>query len=1050
MNVTKTKINLYKFVSTTGIQAASDAKPETQATVEVQTKQVEAINQLGNVVNGIAASISKIENIEIARLKALSKKTREFEPDYTKPKKIKLNLFGKLLEAFKMPNFLKGLFDILMAFLKKLILLPVLKWLADPKNKETIIKTFQVIYKVFSAITKFVTSAFAMGITSIAKAIRGDGMSSWQRVFFFAKGILAFGAILIGLKWLNPLRIAKTMKEIGMIFKGFNVALFNFRNALRAKRGLKALKYGKGVAGTKFLRRAPGFTKGALITGGLLSVGSIIRDMNTEDKGGEEDVPERRMGGPIGKNQGMRKISKYGGMIRGPETGYPVSMDGGKTTSFIGHGTEQVSVDKKGSGYVIPINNAATRANPYLTDFNRIAAMGMGMPEMFLGGLFKGAGNLLSGKSWGGTRGVGPVASGAEYASRLSGAQTNSPSTKPGFWGQVGSFLTKGDGNISGAQMIGRALGNERAGASIGNILGIFQGGGSGPNGQATGMDIIRGVAGNFLGGTKAGGYINAALGIGDILKGEGNWASKFRDIAGQYGDTIANLIGGKTGATVGNFLDSYFNGTAGGGSIAEMLGGAASAGVGRIADAANTTTSGGYSGGMGITDPDGGMKAAKIVGKSMLDRGYTVFGHPHFRNNKFSKEIGANPKGFDPSGRQPVGGGPFHSRGLGLNIADYRPGDQGARLRNLSDFLRGQIDTFKIVQIVHDKWGMWFAGQKEKKGPSRYGYPNAIGVGIADKTPEETGVGSQQAIANNQRSIMKKALEGGDGSVGDAALNIRKVFNQASAAEGGASKSLFGGDFFLDILNKEDNKISDMFMSNSDYQKGLDAFALAQDNEGLSNFLYKKGANEDQAMNYMNLIDGDLFTKTPLFNNDDSAYSFSDTLKIGNSLYTTDDGKSATDFYAKKNAGVTDSEIKDKKKSVYSASDMRSGKAFTRQKDDSLISKANKGQSNVNRVGGGEFGAPNADSDERSKEYYQRKASRDREHAMSAMNDKIQATIQTALASVQAHNSSVQALVQSENQKVLQMQKNAKEMAAKVKRARRDRQQNQNQSAIA
>ena len=200
MNVTKTKINLYKFVSTTGIQAASDAKPETQATVEVQTKQVEAINQLGNVVNGIAASLGKIEEIEIARAKALAKKAREFEPDYTKPKKIKLNLFGKLLEAFKMPNFLKGLFQILMAFLKKLILLPVLKWLADPKNKETIIKTFQVIYKVFSAITKFVTSAFAMGITSIAKAIRGDGMSSWQRVFFFAKGILAFGAILIGLK----------------------------------------------------------------------------------------------------------------------------------------------------------------------------------------------------------------------------------------------------------------------------------------------------------------------------------------------------------------------------------------------------------------------------------------------------------------------------------------------------------------------------------------------------------------------------------------------------------------------------------------------------------------------------------------------------------------------------------------------------------------------------------------------------------------------------------------------------------------------------------
>ena len=64
MNVSKTKINLYKFVSTTGIAAASDAEPKEKATVAVQEKQVEAINQLGGVVNGIAASLIKIEEIE--------------------------------------------------------------------------------------------------------------------------------------------------------------------------------------------------------------------------------------------------------------------------------------------------------------------------------------------------------------------------------------------------------------------------------------------------------------------------------------------------------------------------------------------------------------------------------------------------------------------------------------------------------------------------------------------------------------------------------------------------------------------------------------------------------------------------------------------------------------------------------------------------------------------------------------------------------------------------------------------------------------------------
>lgn len=1037
MNVSPSKINLYKFVSTTGIAAASDAKKGDKELVKIQTKQIEAVNQLGGVINGISSSLIKIEKIELARAKALAKK-KTFEPDYTTPKKRKFTFAGKLLEAFKAPNFLKGLLMMLGALFKMLVGIPILKWLADKKNQQTIVNTFKVIYGVFKAISKFIGGAFVMGINSLAKALKGgENMSTWQRVLLFAKGIVAFGAIIVGLKWLNPLRIAKTMKEIGRIFKGFNVALFNFRNALRARKGLKSLKYGKGVAGTKFLSRGPGILKGAAVVGGVVAAGSLFMGGDAEaGEEGEEEVPERKFGGPVGKQYNTgRSISKYGGMIRGPETGYPVSMDGGKSTSFIGHGTEQVVSDKKGGGYVIPINNAATRANPYLTDYNKAAANMMGMPnapEMFLGGLFKGTGNLLSGKTWGGGNrgtgrdgGFGIGTHGSGWPS--DGAQTQSPTKKPGLWGQIGNFLTKGDGQTSGAQMIGGLFGNERAGSAIGNIMGIFQGGGSGEGGKATGWDIIKGiggVAGNFLGGSKAGGWINSALGIGDILKGDGNWASKFRDIAGQYGNQLAGLIGGKTGATVGNFMDSFFNGTAG--DVGKMLSGAmsAKAGTGRIADAANHP---GYSGGMGITDPDGGPKAAKILGRQMLSRGMTVYGHPNFRNNKFKKENKANEKGYDAGGRQPVGGGPFHSQGLGLNIADYRPGDFGARLRNLADFLKGQMDTSKIVQVVYDKWGMWFAGQKEKKGPSKYGYPDSIGVGVAAKTPEDTGVGSQQAVANSQRSIMKKALEGSDGSTGGAALNIRKVLNQAKAKDDGASKSDFGGNFFMDLLNSDDNKISDAYMKSSDMQKGMDAFSLAQDNQGLTNFLYKKGANEDQAMNYMNLIDGDVFSKTPLFNNDDD-FSFSETFKMGNSLYTKDDGKSATDFYTKKNAGVTDSEVTEKKKAQYEA---QRGTAFTGKKDDTLISKAQKNNSPVSTASGS---PNNADANERSKDYYNKKASKDRQHATSAMNDKIQATIQAALAAVQAHNSGVQAMVASENQKVLQMQKSAKSMAARVR----------------
>ena len=246
-----------------------------------------------------------------------------------------------------------------------------------------------------------------------------------------------------------------------------------------------------------------------------------------------------------------------------------------------------------------------------------------------------------------------------------------------------------------------------------------------------------------------------------------------------------------------------------------------------------------------------------------------------------------------------------------------------------------------------------------------------------------------------------------------------------------------------MDLLGDKNSKISDAFMTKSDSKIGFDAFTLAQDNEGLTNFLYKKGANEDQATNYLNLIDGDMFTKTPLFNNDDD-FSFSDSFKIGNSMFTKDDGKSATDFYAKKNMGITDSEATQKKDNQ-----AQRGTAFSTSKKDgeSLISKAPKTQSPVSTAQGA---GSNTNSDDKQRDYYNNKAAKERVHATNAMHEKIQATIQTALASVQAHNSSVQALVQSENQKVMQMQKNAQSMMAKVKQQQKQRQQNQNQSAVA
>jgi len=61
-------------------------------------------------------------------------------------------------------------------------------------------------------------------------------------------------------------------------------------------------------------------------------------------------------------------LFKSGGWISGPQSGYPVSLDGGRSTAFIGHGTEWVgSKMASGGAFVVPFDTPATRQRPGLT-----------------------------------------------------------------------------------------------------------------------------------------------------------------------------------------------------------------------------------------------------------------------------------------------------------------------------------------------------------------------------------------------------------------------------------------------------------------------------------------------------------------------------------------------------------------------------------------------------------------------------------------------------------------------------------------------------------
>ena len=80
-----------------------------------------------------------------------------------------------------------------------------------------------------------------------------------------------------------------------------------------------------------------------------------------------------------------------GGWIEGPQSGYPVSLDG-KGVDFIGHGKEYVSKGPSGSAFIVPFDTPATRKDPSLTGKRMKEAQSMGFsaggklnPKKFFG-----------------------------------------------------------------------------------------------------------------------------------------------------------------------------------------------------------------------------------------------------------------------------------------------------------------------------------------------------------------------------------------------------------------------------------------------------------------------------------------------------------------------------------------------------------------------------------------------------------------------------------------------------------------------------------------
>ena len=264
-------------------------------------------------------------------LEASKKNAPKFEAQYFKKKKN--NVLGAVAGVAKgVGNMWEGLMKMLGGLLKAAIIIPALEWLSKKENQ----KTVETVIDAMGKIARFIFDVAKFGVVSTIEGLYtllSDESSPWEKIGGLVEGLTGLGTLLLGLRWLsNPTKI---ITDFGGVLK------FLYNNLVRGKRGLL------GRAGAL-----------GLVAGAAYGGYKLYQSLN--DK---EPTEQKSQGGSV-KNLPSRS---QGGFINGPQSGYKVSLDGGRSTSFIGHGSEYVARKANGGAFVIPLNTPGTKTQPHLT-----------------------------------------------------------------------------------------------------------------------------------------------------------------------------------------------------------------------------------------------------------------------------------------------------------------------------------------------------------------------------------------------------------------------------------------------------------------------------------------------------------------------------------------------------------------------------------------------------------------------------------------------------------------------------------------------------------
>lgn len=350
------KIDLYKFVAAPKPRASSGGDKEASkevAMIQVFQVQTKAINNLGASLNSIAKSFTQFRETQYAIYKNIEAQTKSgFNPVFNLPTAPQGGgAAPKEQTKLVPPSWLESIFDLIKGVIMGVLAAGAVKWLSNKENREKTKEALTKLFDILGKITDFFGTVAYHAIDGLWQLLCNEDASWLDKFGGFVKGFVALGTGLLAIRWLrNPMKILKDFKGA---FNGLSKSLFDAGKSL----------------------------KGRLVKGGLLAAGVAAAAWAANEmfgnKGDDNKEPEFKKGGRLPQRA-------RGGFIQGPQSGYPVSLDGGRSTAFIGHGTEYVA-QKANGGFVIPIDTPATRNNPGLMG-RRVGEAGrMGYD---LGGMF--------------------------------------------------------------------------------------------------------------------------------------------------------------------------------------------------------------------------------------------------------------------------------------------------------------------------------------------------------------------------------------------------------------------------------------------------------------------------------------------------------------------------------------------------------------------------------------------------------------------------------------------------------------------------------------